>query len=113
MPQFRRWYTASAGRRDLLEGWAPREGGIGDAMTFETAMAGRLPQRRRIGLSDKAALLCGALACACGAAAWINESIWSPAVVAPVAQQLLSFEERFAQVAVPQSLRRSTFQSLD
>jgi hypothetical protein len=75
-------------------------------MTFETAMAGRLLPRRRIGLSDKAALLCGVLACVCGAAAWINES-FSSRVESPVAQRLLSFEERFAQVAAPQSLRGS------
>jgi hypothetical protein len=81
-------------------------------MTFETAMAGRLPPRRRIGLSDKAALLCGVLACACGAAAWINASVFSSAVDSPVAQQLLSFEERFAQVAMPQALRGS-LQPLD
>jgi len=71
-------------------------------MTFETAIAGRLPPRRRIGLSDKAALLCGALACACGAAAWLNESF---PFASPVAHELVSFEERFAQVAVPQSQR--------
>jgi hypothetical protein len=83
-------------------------------MTFETAMAGRLPPRRRIGLSDKAALLCGALACAFGAAAWINESLPSASPTAsPVAQQLLSFEERFAEVAVPLSLRSRTLQPLD
>jgi Tlde1 domain len=77
-------------------------------MTFETAMAGRLPPRRRIGLSDKAALLCGGLACAFGAAAWISESLSfvSPAA-SPMAHELVSFEERFAQVAVPQSLRGS------
>jgi len=83
-------------------------------MTFETAMAGRLPPRRRIGLSDKAALLCGALACAFGAAAWINESFpFASPAASPVAQELLSFEERFAQVAMPQSLRRSALQPLD
>jgi hypothetical protein len=82
-------------------------------MTFETATTARLPPRRRIGLSDKAALLCGVLACACGAAAWINESLFSSSVDSPVAQQLLSFEERFAQVAVPQSLRGSSLQPLD
>jgi hypothetical protein len=77
-------------------------------MTFETAMAGRLPPRRRIGLSDKAALLCGALACAFGAAAWINESLSFPSPAAsPMAHELVSFEERFAQAAVPQSLRGS------
>jgi hypothetical protein len=81
-------------------------------MTFETAMAGRLPPRRRIGLSDKAALLCGLLACVCGAAAWINESLFSSPVESPVAQRLVSFEERFAQVAMPQSLRGS-LQPLD
>ena len=82
--------------------------GIGDAMTFGTAMAGRSPPRRRIGWSDKVAVLCGALACACGAAAWINESFsFTSPVASPVAQQLISFEERFAQVAVPQSLRRA------
>jgi hypothetical protein len=76
-----------------------------------------LPPRRRIGLSDKAALLCGALACACGAAAWINESL-SPAAF-PMTQELVSFEERFAEVAVPQSLRslqpmdRSALAALD
>ena len=83
-------------------------------MTFETAMAGRLPPRRRIGLSDKAALLCGALACAFGVAAWINESLsFAPPGTSPVAQQLLSFEERFAQVAVSQSLRGSALTPLD
>jgi len=81
-------------------------------MTFETAMAARVPPRRRIGLSDKAALLCGLLACACGAAAWINESLFSSSVDSPVAQQLLSFEERFAQIAAP-SLRGSSLQPLD
>jgi hypothetical protein len=75
-------------------------------MTFETAMAGRSPPRRRIGWSDKAALVCGALACAFGAAAWINESFsFTSPLVSPMAQELLSFEERFAQVSVPQSLR--------
>ncbi len=83
-------------------------------MTFETAMAGRLPPRRRIGWSDKAALLCGALACACGAAAWINESFsFASPVGSPVAHELVSFEERFAQVAVPQSLRGRALQPLD
>lgn len=83
-------------------------------MTFETAMAGRLPPRRRIGLLDKAVLLCGALACAFGAAAWINESLsFASPVASPMAQELLSFEERFAQVAVPQSLRGRTLQPLD
>jgi hypothetical protein len=61
---------------------------------------------------DKVALLCGALACACGAGAWINESFTSP-VATPITQELLSFEERFAQVAVPQSLRGRTLQPLD
>jgi hypothetical protein len=75
-------------------------------MTFETAMAGRSPPRRRIGWLDKAALVCGALACALGAAAWINESFsFALPLVSPMAQELLSFEERFAQVSVPQSLR--------
>jgi hypothetical protein len=83
-------------------------------MTFETAMAGRLPPRRRIGWSDKVALLCGALACACGAAAWINESVpFASPVASPMAHELLSFEERFAQVAVPQSLRGRAVQPLD
>jgi hypothetical protein len=89
-------------------------------MTFETAMAGRSPPRRRIGWSDKAALLCGALACAFVAAAWINESLslnetfsFAAPVASPAAQQLLSFEERFAQVTGPQSLRRRTLQPLD
>jgi hypothetical protein len=81
-------------------------------MTFETAMAGRLQPRRRIGWSDKVALLCGALACACGAAAWINDTLFSSSAQSPVTQQLLSFEERFAQVAMPQSLRGS-LQPLD
>jgi hypothetical protein len=83
-------------------------------MTFETAMPGRLTQRRRIGLLDKTALLCAALACACGAAAWINQSLSlaSPAESSG-AEGLVSFEERFAQVAVPQSLRRRALQPLD
>lgn len=83
-------------------------------MTFETAMAGRLRPRRRIGLLDKAALLCATLACACGGAAWINESLspLSP-TNSPVAQELVSFEERFAQVAVPESLRSPALQPLD
>src|SRR5262249_14101034 len=47
-------------------------------------------------------------------AAWINESFpFASPVASPVAQQLLSFEERFAQVAVPQSLRGSVLQPLD
>jgi hypothetical protein len=83
-------------------------------MTFETAIAGRLPPRRRIGWLDKVALLCGALACACGAAAWISESFsFASSVASPMAQELLSFEERFAQVAVPQSLRGRALQPLD
>jgi Protein of unknown function (DUF2778) len=83
-------------------------------MTFETAMAGRVPPRRRIGWSDKAALLCGALACTFGAAAWIHESFpFASPVASPVAQQLLSFEERFAQVAVPQSFRGRALQPPD
>src|SRR6202000_3177940 len=92
----------------------PAEGGIGDGMTFETAMAGRSPPRRRIGWSDKVALLCGALACACGAAACTTDSfsLTSP-VSSPIAHELLSFEERFAQVAVPQSLRGRALQPLD
>src|SRR6202035_750005 len=114
MPQFRRSYIASAGRRNLLRDGSPSEGGIGDGMTFETAMAGRSPPRRRIGWLDKAALLCGALACACGAAAWISESLsFASPVASPMAHELLSFEERFAQVAVPQSLRGRTLQPLD
>jgi hypothetical protein len=83
-------------------------------MTFETAMAGCLPPRRRIGWSDKVALLCGALACTCGAAAWISESFpFASPVASPMAHELLSFEERFAQVAVPQSLRGRALQPLD
>src|ERR1700744_4596169 len=111
MPQFRRWYILLRLVEGTFPGRASEEGGIGDRMTFETAMAGRSPPRRRIGLSDKAALLCGALACAWGGAAWINESLSSPAD-SPVAQQLLSFEERFAQVAAP-ALRGSSLQPLD
>src|ERR1700761_1280538 len=99
MPQFQRSYMLRL-VEESSQGGVPGEGGIGDAMTFETAMAGRVPPRRRIGLSDKAALLCGVLACVCGGAAWLNESL-SSRVDSPVAQQLLSFEERFAQVAAP------------
>ena len=83
-------------------------------MTFDTAMAGRLPSRRRIGWSDMAALLCGVLACTMGTAAWINESTsFASPSVSPMAKELASFEERFAQISVPEALRRPALQPLD
>ena len=77
MPQFRRSYIASAGRRDLLRGWAPRGRWNWGCNDVRNSDGWSFAARRRIGLSDKAALLCGALACAFGAAAWINESFSS------------------------------------
>jgi hypothetical protein len=111
MPQFRRPIAASAGRRTFLGLGAP-EVGIGDGMTLGTATANRLLSHRRIGWSETTALLCGAVACAFGAAAWITESS-SFASPVPMAQELVSFEERFAQVSMPESLHRRALQPLD
>jgi hypothetical protein len=81
-------------------------------MTIGTAMADGLPTRRRIGWSDTAALICGAVACAFGAATWITESSpFASPVAAPMAQELASFEERFAEVAAP--ALRSSLQPLN
>jgi hypothetical protein len=83
-------------------------------MAIGTAMADRGPSHRRIGWSETAALLCGAVACAFGAAAWLTDSLsFASPAAAPVAQELVSFEERFADVSVPQSLRGRSLQPLD
>jgi hypothetical protein len=83
-------------------------------MTIGTAMADRSPSDRRIGWSDTAALICGAIACAFGAAAWITESSsFASPVASPTAQELASFEERFAEVSLPKSWRGSALQPLD
>jgi hypothetical protein len=83
-------------------------------MAIGTAMADGRPSHRCIGWSETTALLCGALACALGAAAWVTESSsFASPVAFPMAQELASFEERFAQVSVPQSLRGRSLQPLD
>lgn len=61
-----------------------------------------------------AALLCGAIACAFGAAAWVTESSsFASPVASPMAQELVSFEERFVELSVPSSLRHGALQPLD
>jgi hypothetical protein len=65
-------------------------------MAFRTATADKFLPRRRIGWSEKAALIAGAIACALGAAAWLTEarsSAWQTAA------DILSFEDRFVSPA--------------
>jgi Protein of unknown function (DUF2778) len=65
-------------------------------MAFRTATADKLLPRRRIGRSEKTALVVGAFACALGAAAWLTEarsSAWQTAA------DILSFEDRFVPPA--------------
>jgi hypothetical protein len=83
-------------------------------MTIGTATADRWPSHRRIGWFETTALLCGAVAFALGAAAWITESSsFASSVASPMAQELVSFEERFAQVSVPEALHGHALQPLD
>jgi hypothetical protein len=67
-------------------------------MAFDVAIAEK-PSARRIGRSDTAALVLGALAVTFGAAAWISNSAettpFATAALSP-GSALLSFEERFA-----------------
>jgi hypothetical protein len=81
-------------------------------MAFHAATADSLLPRRRIGRSEKAALVVAALACALGAAAWVSDATSSSA--SQTAADSLSFQDRFVPISTPESLRRSAgLQSLD
>lgn len=80
-------------------------------MAFHAATADGL-SRRRIGRSERAALVAAVLAWALGAAAWITEATSSSA--SPTPADTVSFQDRFAPISTPESLRRNPqLQSLD
>jgi hypothetical protein len=74
-------------------------------MTLATAIADG--SRRRVGWSEKAALVFAALALALGAAAWISDSDQTATMFAsaaqPPSQDLISFDERFSSPSSPES----------
>ena len=75
-------------------------------MTLATAIADG--SRRRVGWSEKAALVLAAVALALGAAAWISdsdqtESVYASAALPPDQGDPISFDERFSQPSSPLS----------
>jgi type VI secretion system (T6SS) effector TldE1-like protein len=80
-------------------------------MDFRTPTADNLLPRRRIGRSEKAVLVAGALACAVGTAAWLTEALSS---ARETAANSLSFQDRFGAPGAFESRRlRTASQSLD
>lgn len=80
-------------------------------MAFRTATADTFLPRRRIGRSEKAALVAGALACAIGAAAWLTEARSS---ARQTSSDILSFEDRFVPPTAFESRRaHAALQPLD
>jgi len=80
-------------------------------MAFRTATADTFLPRRRIGRSEKAALVAGALACAVGAAAWLTEARSS---ARQTSSDILSFEDRFVPPTAFESRRaHAALQPLD
>ena len=69
-------------------------------MAFEGATVDSLLSRRRIGRSERTALVVAALAWALGAAAWLTEA-GSSAMETPA--DMISFEDRFVPLAAPES----------
>jgi hypothetical protein len=80
-------------------------------MAFRIATADTFVPRRRIGRSEKAALVAGAFACVVGAAAWLTEarsSAWQTSA------DILSFEDRFVPPTAFESRRaHAALQPLD
>jgi hypothetical protein len=80
-------------------------------MAFEGATVDSLLSRRRIGRSERTALVVAALAWALGAAAWLTE-VDSSAKETPA--NLISFEDRFIPLAAPESFHvRGPLEPLD
>jgi len=80
-------------------------------MAFDAATADDLLSRRRIGRSERAALLAGAVACALGVAAWLTEADSS---ASESRGDTISFADRFVPISTPESLRvRAILQPLD
>ena len=80
-------------------------------MAFRIATADTFVPRRRIGWSERAALVAGAFACVVGAAAWLTEarsSAWQTSA------DILSFEDRFVPPTAFESRRaHAALQPLD
>jgi hypothetical protein len=74
-------------------------------MAFDAAIAGR--SRRRVGWSERLALVFAALALALGAAAWISDSDQTITTFAsaaiPPSQDRISFDDRFSSLSSPES----------
>jgi len=80
-------------------------------MAFRTATADTFVPRRRIGRSEKTALVAGAVACALGAVAWLTEARSSSH---ETSADILSFEDRFVPPTAFEARRAHTaLQSLD
>ena len=71
-------------------------------MAFRTATADTFLPRRRIGRSETAVLVAGALACAVGAAAWLSEA---PSSARQTSADILSFDDRFVPPTAFESRR--------
>ncbi len=92
-------------------GQAPREAELGflvfgDLMAFQAASADGLLSHRRMGRSDAAVLVLGALALAFGAAAWLSYSDQTTALASaalPRGPERISFNDRFSPLAMPRS----------
>jgi hypothetical protein len=81
-------------------------------MAFHAATADGPLSRRRIGRSERAALVAAAFACSLGAAAWVTEATGTAPSSTPA--EAISFQDRFAPISTPDSLRRNPqLQSLD
>jgi type VI secretion system (T6SS) effector TldE1-like protein len=75
-------------------------------MAFVTTIADGSFARRRIGRSDRVALVLAALALASGAAAWIADSESTTALATaalPRDSERLSFDDRFVPISTPES----------
>jgi hypothetical protein len=80
-------------------------------MAFRTATADTFLPRRRIGRSETALLVAGALACALGAAVWLTDT---PSSARGHQADLLSFEDRFVPPTAFASRRiQAALQPLD
>jgi type VI secretion system (T6SS) effector TldE1-like protein len=80
-------------------------------MAFRTATADTFLPRRRIGRSETALLVAGALACAFGAAVWLTDT---PSSARETSADLLSFDDRFVPPAAFESRRtHAALQPLD
>src|SRR5262245_57216760 len=80
-------------------------------MAFRTATADTFLPRRRIGRSETALLVAGAVSCALGAAVWLADT---PSSARANHADLLSFEDRFAPPTAFEARRpRVALQPLD